>query len=111
MKTPYLQIALLGLVVILAMSGCATSFEKEPAPVAKSAPVPPPPPPKPEAKPEVKPKPEAKPKKPEMDNVELKLSVQNFDFDKATMRDDQRKEIDDWMATEWKGVTIGAVIV
>ena len=74
-----------------------------------------PPAPAPAAKPAAKPKPEAKPKpkpkKPQMLNVELKLSVQNFDFDKATMRDDQRKEIDDWMATEWKGVTLGALIV
>ena len=67
----------------------------------------------PKAKPAPAPKPAAKPKpkKPQMLNVELKLSVQNFDFDKATMRDDQRKEIDDWMASAWKGVTLGAVIV
>ncbi len=68
-------------------------------------------PPAPAPKPEAKPKPKPKPKKPEMLNVELKLSVQNFDFDKATMRDDQRKEIDDWMTKEWKGVTLGALIV
>jgi OmpA-OmpF porin, OOP family len=73
------------------------------APPPKAAPV------APKAKPAAKPKP--KPKKPQMLNVELKLSVQNFDFDKATMRDDQRKEIDDWMAKAWKGVTLGAVIV
>jgi OmpA-OmpF porin, OOP family len=72
---------------------------------------PPAPPPAPKAKPAEKPKPKPKPKKPQMLNVELKLSVQNFDFDKATMRDDQRKEIDDWMAKAWKGVTLGAVIV
>ncbi len=72
---------------------------------------------KPEAKPEAKPKakpeakPEAKPKKPEMLNVELKLSVQNFDFDKSTMRDDQRAEIDEWMTKAWKGVTLGALII
>ena len=62
-------------------------------------------------KPAPKPKPKPKPKKPAMMNVELKLSVQNFDFDKATMRDDQRQEIDEWMAKAWKGVTLGAVIV
>jgi len=75
-----------------------------PAPAVKPAPAPKP---KPEAKPEAKPK----PKKPAMENVELKLSVQNFDFDKSTMRDDQRKEIDDWMGTALKGVTLGAVII
>jgi OOP family OmpA-OmpF porin len=86
-----------------AIAECDPDLVKKPAPPA--------PPPAP--KPEVKPKPEAKPKpkKPEMLNVELKLSVQNFDFDKSTMRPDQHKEIDDWMAQEWKGVTIGAVIV
>jgi OOP family OmpA-OmpF porin len=80
--------------------------------VKKVAPPPPPaakPAPKPEPKPEPKPKP--KPKKPQMLNVELKLSVQNFDFDKATMRDEQRQEIDEWMTKEWKGVTLGAIIV
>lgn len=78
--------------------------KKAPPPAPKAAP-----PAKP--KPAAKPKPKPKPKKPAMMNVELKLSVQNFDFDKATMRDDQRKEIDDWMAKAWKGVTLGAVIV
>jgi OmpA-OmpF porin, OOP family len=77
--------------------------------VKKAAPPPPPPAAKPEPKPEPKPKP--KPKKPQMLNVELKLSVQNFDFDKATMRDDQRAEIDEWMTKAWKGVTLGAIIV
>jgi OOP family OmpA-OmpF porin len=81
-----------------AIAQCDPDLVKKPAP-----------PPPPAAKPA--PKPEAKPKKPEPINVELKLSVQNFDFDKSTMRDDQRKEIDDWMAAEWKGVTLGAVIV
>ncbi|MCC6531033.1 MAG: OmpA family protein [Burkholderiales bacterium] len=71
----------------------------------------PPPAPKPEAKPAPKPEAKPKPKKPAMMNVELKLSVQNFDFDKATMRDDQRKEIDEWMTKQWKGVTLGALIV
>jgi len=83
-----------------AIAQCDPDLVKKPAP-------PPPPAAKPAPKPEAKPK----PKKPEMMNVELKLSVQNFDFDKATMRDDQRKEIDDWMTKEWKGVTLGAVIV
>jgi OOP family OmpA-OmpF porin len=82
--------------------------KKAPPPAPKPAPAP-----KPEAKP--KPKPEAKPaakeKKPEPINVEVKLSVQNFDFDKATMRADQQKEIDEWIAAEWKTVTVGALIV
>jgi OOP family OmpA-OmpF porin len=76
--------------------------KKAPPPAPKAAPAPAP-------KPAPKPKP--KPKKPAMMNVELKLSVQNFDFDKATMRDDQRQEIDSWMAKAWKGVTLGAIIV
>jgi len=81
--------------------------------VKKAAPPPPKPEakpaPKPEAKPAAKPKPAAK--KPEPLNVELKLSVQNFDFDKAVLKDDQKKEIDDWMASEWKQVTLGALII
>ncbi|MCC7082351.1 MAG: OmpA family protein [Burkholderiales bacterium] len=76
---------------------------KAPAPPKKAFTAPP------AKKPAAKPKP--KPKKPAMLNVQLKLSVQNFTFDKATMRDDQRKEIDSWMAKAWKGVTLGAIIV
>ena len=88
-----------------AVAQCDPDLVKKPAPKAA------PPAAKPAPKPAAKPKPEAKPKKPAMLNVELKLSVQNFDFDKSAMRDDQRKEIDDWMGKEWKGVTMGAVIV
>jgi len=86
-----------------AVAECDPDLVKK-APPPKAAPAPAP-------APKEKPKPKPKPKKPAMMNVELKLSVQNFDFDKATMRDDQRKEIDDWMAKAWKGVTLGAVIV
>lgn len=86
-----------------AVAQCDPDLVKKAPPPPKARPAPPPP------KPKAKPKP--KPKKPAMMNVELKLSVQNFDFDKATMRDDQRKEIDDWMAKAWKGVTLGAIIV
>jgi OOP family OmpA-OmpF porin len=116
----YLVDAITGNIVTSATTGlCVRTSDWTPArAVAQCDPdlvkkVAPPAPPAPKAKPAPAPKPAAKPKpkKPQMLNVELKLSVQNFDFDKATMRDDQRKEIDDWMAKAWKGVTLGAVIV
>jgi len=92
-----------------AIEQCDPDLVKKPAPPPppKAAPAPAPKPaPKPEPKPEAK-----KPAKPQMMPVELKLSVQSFEFDKATMKPEQTKEIDDWMAREWKGVTLGAVIV
>jgi OOP family OmpA-OmpF porin len=115
----YLVDAITGNIVTSATTGlCVRTSDWTPArAVAQCDPdlvkkvAPPAPAPAPKAKPAEKPKPKPKPKKPQMLNVELKLSVQNFDFDKATMRDDQRKEIDDWMAKAWKGVTLGAVIV
>jgi OmpA-OmpF porin, OOP family len=115
----YLVDAMTGNIVTSATTGlCVRTSDWTPArAVAQCDPdlvrkAPPPPkaaPPAPKPKPAAKPKP--KPKKPAMMNVELKLSVQNFDFDKATMRDDQRTEIDSWMAKAWKGVTLGAIIV
>jgi len=94
-----------------AVAQCDPDLVKKPAapaPKAAAAPAP-----KPAAKPEAKPeaKPAAKAAKPEMMPVEMKLSVQSFEFDKATMKADQTKEIDDWMTSSWKGVTLGAVIV
>ncbi|MGH8664851.1 MAG: OmpA family protein [Burkholderiales bacterium] len=113
----YLVDAMTGNIVTSATTGlCVRTSDWTPArAVAQCDPdlvrkAPPPPkaaPPAPKPKPAAKPK----PKKPAMMNVELKLSVQNFDFDKATMRDDQRQEIDSWMAKAWKGVTLGAIIV
>ena len=116
----YLVDAITGNVVTSSTTGlCVRTSDWTPAraieqcdpDLVKKAPPPPKPAakPKPEAKPEAKPKP--KPKKPEPLNVELKLSVQNFDFDKSHLRDDQKKEIDDWMAKEWKQVTLGALII
>jgi OOP family OmpA-OmpF porin len=114
----YLVDAISGNVVTSATTGlCVRTSDWTPAravvqcdpDLVRKAPPPPKAAPAPAPKPAAKPKP--KPKKPAMMNVELKLSVQNFDFDKATMRDDQRKEIDDWMAKAWKGVTLGAIIV
>jgi OOP family OmpA-OmpF porin len=116
----YLVDALTGNIVTSATTGlCVRTSDWTPAravaqcdpDLVRKAPPPPKAAPAPAPKPAAKPKPTPKPKKPAMMNVELKLSVQNFDFDKATMRDDQRKEIDDWMAKAWKGVTLGAVIV
>jgi OOP family OmpA-OmpF porin len=80
---------------------------KPPAPpVAKPAPAP-----KPEAKPEVKP--EAKPKpKIEPINVELKIELQGIPFNKTEMTADNRKELDEFLATEVKPLnTVGAVII
>jgi OOP family OmpA-OmpF porin len=116
----YLVDAMTGNIVTSATTGlCVRTSDWTPAravaqcdpDLVRKAPPPPKAAPAPAPKPEAKPKPKPKPKKPAMMNVELKLSVQNFDFDKATMRDDQRKEIDDWMAKAWKGVTLGAIIV
>lgn len=93
-----------------AIAQCDPDLVKKPAP--KPAPkVAPPPAPAPKPAPKPKPEPKPKPKKPAMMPVEVKLSVQHFDFDKSTMRDDQRQEIDTWMAKAWKGVTLGAIIV
>lgn len=74
---------------------------------------PPPPPPAPKPAPKPEPKPEAKPaaKKPEPVPVELKLAVQNFEFNSAVLKDDAKKEIDDFFANELKGVTLGALII
>jgi OmpA-OmpF porin, OOP family len=116
----YLVDAMTGNIVTSATTGlCVRTSDWTPAravaqcdpDLVRKAPPPPKAAPAPAPKPAAKPKPKPKPKKPAMMNVELKLSVQNFDFDKATMRDDQRKEIDDWMAKAWKGVTLGAIIV
>ena len=83
---------------------------KKPKPMAK-------PMAKPKPKPMAKPKP-AKKKKARPMVTKAKLSVQNFDFDKATMRDDQRAWIDKWLSHKgragtrrWKDVTLTAVIV
>jgi OOP family OmpA-OmpF porin len=79
-------------------------------------PAPPAPPaPKPEPKPEAKPapKPEAKPApKPEPRNVELKIELQGIAFNKTEMTADNKKELDEFLATEVKPLTtVGAVII
>ena len=86
-----------------AVAECDPDLIKKPEP-PRPAPPPPPPAPKPEAKPE------AKPAKPQMMPVELKLSVQNFEFNKSNLTDAGKKEIDEFMA-KWKGVTLGAIII
>ena len=65
----------------------------------------------PAAKPEAKP--EAKPAaKPQMMNVELKIELQGIAFNKAELTDDNKKELDEFLAKEVKPLTtIGAVII
>jgi len=65
----------------------------------------------PAAKPEAKP--EAKPAaKPQMMNVELKIELQGIAFNKAELTDDNKKELDAFLAKEVKPLTtIGAVII
>ena len=82
----------------------------EPKPAAKPAPAPKPeakPAPKPEAKPEAKPAP-----KPEPQNVELKIELQGIAFNKTELTDDNKKELDEFLAKEVKPLnTVGAVII
>jgi OOP family OmpA-OmpF porin len=70
---------------------------------------------KPEAKPEAKPaaKPADKPKpKVEPINVELKIELQGIPFNKTELTADNKKELDEFMATEVKPLnTVGAVII
>ena len=64
----------------------------------------------PAAKPEAKP--EAKAAKPQMMNVELKIELQGIAFNKAELTDDNKKELDAFLAKEVKPLTtIGAVII
>jgi OOP family OmpA-OmpF porin len=69
-----------------------------------------------EAKPEAK-KPEAKKAKPQMLNIEQKIELQGMPFGKAEMTDDNKKELDKFLAGLRKGtkargpVTFGAVVV
>ncbi len=69
----------------------------------------PPPPPPPKPKP---PEPAAKPApKPEMMNVEYKIELQGIVFAKPELTPDNKKDLDEFLAKEIKGVNIGAVIV
>ena len=77
-----------------------------------------PPAPKPAAKPAEKPaapaaKPADKPKpKVEPINVELKIELQGIAFGKPDLTDDNKKELDEFLATEVKPLnTVGAVII
>jgi OOP family OmpA-OmpF porin len=74
-----------------------------------------PPAPKPAAKPEAKPeaKPAEKPKpKVEPINVELKIELQGIPFNKTELTADNKKELDEFLATEVKPLnTVGAVII
>jgi OOP family OmpA-OmpF porin len=74
----------------------------------------PPPPPPPAPKPKPAPKPEAKPaaKKVEPINVELKIELQGIAFNKVELTADNKKELDEFLATEVKPLnTVGAVII
>jgi len=63
----------------------------------------------PMAKPEAKPKP---PAKPQMMNVELKIELQGIAFNKAELTEENKKELDQFLAKEVKPLTtIGAVII
>jgi OOP family OmpA-OmpF porin len=95
-----------------AVAECDPDLVKKPAP--KVAPTPKAEP-KPEPKP--KPKPEPKPEKPELLNIVEKIELQGMPFDKAEMTEDNKKDLDQFLATLRKAtkergpVTFGAVIV
>jgi OmpA-OmpF porin, OOP family len=75
---------------------------KPPAPKPAPAPAA-----KPEAKPEAKPKPKIEPI-----NVELKIELQGIPFNKTELTADNKKELDEFLATEVKPLnTVGAVII
>ena len=87
-------------------------------PVSATRRCPAPPAPKPAAKPAEKPaapaaKPADKPKpKVEPINVELKIELQGIAFGKPDLTDDNKKELDEFLATEVKPLnTVGAVII
>ena len=62
---------------------------------------------KPEAKPADKPKPKVEPQ-----NVELKIELQGIAFGKPDLTDDNKKELDEFLAKEVKPLnTVGAVII
>ena len=121
----YLVDAMTGNVVTAIGAGvCVRTSDWSPALAAKAeackqctpdlCPKPPPPPtpkpaPKPEPKPEVKPAP--KPAKPQMMNVEYKIELQGIAFAKPELTDANKKDLDDFLAKEVKGVNVGAVIV
>jgi OOP family OmpA-OmpF porin len=80
-----------------AIAQCDPDLVKKPAPAPRVAP--PPPAPKKAAPKKAAPK----KKKVRLAPVTRKLSVQNFDFDKATLRADQKKEIDRFLNLVNKG--------
>ncbi|MDH4149694.1 MAG: OmpA family protein [Betaproteobacteria bacterium] len=94
----------------LAVAECDPDLVKKPAPKAaqKAAPQ--------KAKPAPQ-KAKPKPKKPEMLNIEQKVELQGMEFNKAEMTDDNKKDLDKFLASLAKptkaraAVAIGAVIV
>lgn len=93
-----------------AVAECDPDLVKKPAPKPKPAV-------KPAVKPKPKPKPPAKKPKPKMLNIEQKIELQGMPFGKAQMTEDNKKELDKFLAslskaTKVRGpVQIGAVIV
>ena len=90
-----------------ACKSCTPDLCPAPKPAAPAA--------KPAAKPEAKPaaKPADKPKpKVEPQNVELKIELQGIPFGKSDLTADNKKELDEFLATEVKPLnTVGAVII
>jgi OmpA-OmpF porin, OOP family len=112
------------LAAISLLAACETVPEKKPPPPApKAAPKPAPPPmaaPAPKKEPIKKaeaPKAKPKPKKPTMLNITEKVELQGIPFDKAEMTDDNKKELDKFIAglnkatKSRKEVRFGAVVV
>ena len=106
------------LTAISLLAACGTMSEQKqaPAPAPQAAPTaaPAPAPQKAKAAPQ---KAKAKPKKPSMLNVEQKIELQGIEFNKADMTDDNKKDLDKFLAGLGKAnksrgpVAIGAVIV
>jgi OOP family OmpA-OmpF porin len=70
--------------------------------------------PKPPAPKPAPPKPAEKPKpppKPEILNIEQKIELQGIEFDKVPLTDQNKKDLDDWLAKDLKGVKLGALVV
>jgi len=70
-----------------------------------------PPAPKPAAKPEAKPEAKPKPATPEIMNIEQKIELQGIEFDKVPLTEQNKKDLDEWLTKDLKGVKLGAMVV